>query len=368
MLKSLSVENYRGFKKYTLGGLSRVNLLVGKNNGGKTSLLECVHLLAAGGDPSVLIDIASRRGEMTPASVDEGGFVDISHFFHGHTVGEDAQFSIRSDNSLPSVKVRVVPLSQIDGGPELLDVSRTRNPAFALRIEGAGSDSRGAVPIVLSSEGTIVFGPRRPFRRTLIKEEPSVAPPIQFITPDSLDLRYLAKIWNQILLDSRESEVIEAMRILDPQIASIVFLTGEPQGVRSYGGRAGVILGFKGDHRRVPLGSCGDGMRRLLALSAALIQAKKGFLIIDEMDTGFHYSIMGDVWSLVAKPAIKLDIQVFATTHSFDCVRGLAAVCRDDQTIGSQVSLHKIERGLEASVPFSGAELITAAEHELEVR
>ena len=367
MLKSVAVENYRGFQKYTLGGLSRINLLVGKNNGGKTALLECVHLLAAGGDPSVLIGIASRRGEITSGSPDESSFVDISHFFHGHIVGGDSQFSIRSDNGLPPVTMRVVPLSQIEGTPELFDVSRTRRPAFAMSIECGGSRWKGTGPLFLSSEGTILVDPRRPSRR-YFKEEPSVPPPIQFITPDSLELRQLAAIWNQILLESRESEVIEAMRILDPQIASIVFLTGDPQSFRSYGGRAGVVVSFKGDNRRVPLGSCGDGMRRLLALSAALIQAKHGFLIIDEMDTGFHYSIMGDVWSLVARTAIELDIQVFATTHSFDCVRGLAAVCRQDQAIRTQVSLHKIERRLEAGVPFSGEELITADERQLEVR
>ncbi len=367
MLKSVSVENYRGFKKYTLGGLSRINLLVGKNNGGKTALLECVHLLAAGGDPNVLISVASRRGEITPSSPDESSFVDISHFFHGHLAGEGSHFSVKSDNSLPPVTVRVVPLSQIEDAPELFKTSRTRRPAFAMSIECGGSRSQGIEPIFLSSEGAIQVGPRRPFRRNL-KEEQSVSPPIQFITPDSLELRQLAAIWNQILLESRESEVIEAMRILDPQIASIVFLTGEPQSFRPYAGRAGVVVSFKGDNRRVPLGSCGDGMRRLLALSAALIQAKQGFLIIDEMDTGFHYSIMGDVWALVARTAIELDIQVFATTHSFDCVRGLAAVCRQDQDIRARVSLHKIERGLEASVPFSGEELITADEHQLEVR
>ncbi len=364
MFKSVSVENYRGFGKYTLAGLSRINLLVGKNNGGKTSLLECVHILAAGGDPNVLINVALRRGEITPGSAAEGNFIDISHFFHGHLVGEDSQFSVRSDNGLPPVKVHVVTLAQIESAPELFDLSRTRRPAFAMRIECGES---GTEPIFLSSEGGILVEPRRPSRR-YFKEERSVAPPIQFITPDSLELRPLASIWNQILLESRESEVIEAMRILEPEIASIVFLTGESQTFRPYVGRAGVLVSFKGDSRRVPLGSCGDGMRRLLALSAALIQAKQGFLIVDEIDTGFHYSIMADVWSLVAKTAMKLDVQVFATTHSFDCVRGLAAVCGQDEAVRDQVALHKIERGLELSVPFSGEELITADEHQLEVR
>ena len=63
MINTLKLENYRGFEKYELHGLSRVNLLVGPNNCGKTSVLEAVQLLVSQGDPGVLVESAQRRSE-----------------------------------------------------------------------------------------------------------------------------------------------------------------------------------------------------------------------------------------------------------------------------------------------------------------
>ena len=72
MLGTLRLEGFRGFETYSLSELTRVNLLVGKNNCGKTSILEAIQFLVSGGDPLVLTQAANRRGEVseigTPAS------------------------------------------------------------------------------------------------------------------------------------------------------------------------------------------------------------------------------------------------------------------------------------------------------------
>ncbi len=215
------------------------------------------------------------------------------------------------------VKVMVDLLAVGDKGEGLFGTDPQRRPRLGLRINLGGKDSeRPSRPL---SAGNFL-----PYRG----ETSDLTVPVQFITPESLEMRPLAAICDQILLDSQEGDVIAATKILDPKIESIVFLTGQGEAPPSARGRAGFVASFTDDKRRVPLGSCGDGMRRLLALSAALIRAKGGFLIVDEIDTGFHYSIMTDVWKLVVSTADRLNIQVFATTHSLDCIRGLAEVCR----------------------------------------
>jgi predicted ATPase len=70
----------------------------------------------------------------------------------------------------------------------------------------------------------------------------------------------------------------------------------------------------------VPLRILGDGVNRLFGLILSLVSAKGGVLLVDEIETGFHYSIMPDVWKTVFRVAADLDIQVFATTHSWDCI------------------------------------------------
>ena len=103
MFTFLELENYRGFEHYRLNDLRRVNLLVGKNNCGKTSVLEAVQLLATG-SPSVLATIAKRRGELAfdspdfySASPPSDIRVKLSHFFNGHEFGEGSRFSVTSD-------------------------------------------------------------------------------------------------------------------------------------------------------------------------------------------------------------------------------------------------------------------------------
>ena len=118
----------------------------------------------------------------------------------------------------------------------------------------------------------------------------------------------------------------------------------------------------------VPIGSMGEGFWRLLSLALCLVRAKDGILLIDEIDTGLHYSVMEKMWKLVTETAKRLNIQVFATTHSRDCVESLAAVCHEDVTTNSEVTIQRIERGKKRSVAYTEREIVIAAEHGMEVR
>ena len=115
MLTRIGIDNYRGFASYRMDGLAQVNLLVGKNNSGKTALAEAIHLVTAGGDPIVLAEAAQRRGEMTASDDSSRLFPDLTHFFHGHQFTAGSSFSLRSGNGYPTLTVRLIAL------PELLE-------------------------------------------------------------------------------------------------------------------------------------------------------------------------------------------------------------------------------------------------------
>ena len=109
-------------------------------------------------------------------------------------------------------------------------------------------------------------------------------------------------------------------------------------------------------------------MRRLLALSLSLIRAEHGVLLIDEIDTGLHYSVMGQMWHLVTEAARRANVQVFATTHSQDCVRGLAWLCESFPGLRNEVSLQKIHSDLEEAVALDGEHVVLAVDQGMEVR
>ena len=120
--------------------------------------------------------------------------------------------------------------------------------------------------------------------------------------------------------------------------------------------------------RRFPLGSMGDGIKRLLVLAMTLVKSAGGYLLVDEIDTGLHYSVMVKMWKLVVETARRLDIQVFATSHSLDCIQALAGLYEDEPDVRDELSLHRIEKGAETSIRYSADEILAAARRQVEVR
>jgi len=99
MISSLEIQGYRGFERFELSGLGRVNLLVGTNNSGKTSILESIFLLMSAGDPASLWQVLSRRGErlVTELATSPVTFrieAEVRHLFSGHEILEGSRFAL----------------------------------------------------------------------------------------------------------------------------------------------------------------------------------------------------------------------------------------------------------------------------------
>ena len=372
MINYLELQNYRGFQQYKLSSLLRVNLLVGKNNSGKTSILEAVNLLASAGDPRVIARIARQRGEVIydPDERDARRvpYADVSHFFNGHEFGANSHLTISSDSGLGKLEINVVSVEELgDEGQKFLfeEINARASLGLAIRIGRDSQPSARTGPALpVSEEGAFSFEQSIRYNR-ILRSRPDDGT-VQFVSQDSLERTSMSDMWDKVVTEGKEQDVVQAMQILDRNLTSIVFLSGE-RTIR-YKTRGGILLGFKGTQRRLPLGSYGEGMRRLLALSLSLAKTQNGILLIDEIDTGLHYSIMGDMWRLVAQTAARYNIQVFATTHSFDCVRGLDWLCRHHPELGNEVSLQKIESDLSTAVALDAEQIKIAVEQDIEVR
>ena len=98
------------------------------------------------------------------------------------------------------------------------------------------------------------------------------------------------------------------------------------------------------------------------------MRAARSLLLIDEIDTGFHWTVMEEMWKLVVDNALRSSTQVFATTHSHDCIIGLASLLRNRPDLWGAVSVQKIERGLARSVSFDAEAIIAADDLSIELR
>lgn len=172
--------------------------------------------------------------------------------------------------------------------------------------------------------------------------------------------------FDEIVLTPEEDLLIESLRTIEPGIERIASVSADRQGWGA--SRGGIVVKCKGIEQRIPIGSMGDGIWRMLGLAVALVTAENGILLVDEIDTGLHYSVMADMWKLVKRTSERLNVQVFATTHSRDCYESLAAISRESAGDGSQVTIQRIERDRPDAVVFTEQEIVIASERGLEVR
>ena len=363
MLKSLALRGFRAFESYELAELATVNLLVGKNNSGKTSLLEAVELLVSNGHLSVFSEVARRRGE--GVSYRPRYRVNASHLFFGHTCEPGVCFKLSSDDGR-ELSATILSLDEVGEDADLwetrrnsarrreLDEDEETEPAFGLRIALGAEEEAVALP--MAEDGTILHDWRRPLVRNGLSLSPA-----RFLGLESFASERMGDAWDRVLADGLEDEIAEDMRLLVPEIYSIHFLTGRP-------GRGGILVGLRGGGRRLPIGSYGDGLRRLLALRLALVDATDGYLLIDEIDAGLHWTVIEDVWRLLVEVADRCNVQIFATTHSHDCVRALGTLVKSRPGLAEKLSLQKVHADLDHAVPLRGEQIATAVEQEIEVR
>jgi AAA15 family ATPase/GTPase len=113
----------------------------------------------------------------------------------------------------------------------------------------------------------------------------------------------------------------------------------------------------------------GEGMHRILNLAMAAVTVENGFLLIDEIETGLYHETQTDMWRLILELAQQLNIQVFATTHSWDCVCAFQEALDEleDKSIGKLFRLNQKGDKIR-SVEYTADELAVAIPHSIEVR
>ena len=372
MLTKVQFENYRGFKSYPMEGLKRVNLFVGKNGSGKTAALEGIQFLTSAGNPAVLAEAADRRGELvvrrngTADTGEDYVSVDIAHFFPEHVISRDAcaRFAglvaggqqikasarVTEETDQGNVARLVLEIKASASVPEETD----QGNGARLVLEHANFE-RDPKRFRITHDGSVDL-PSEPSPWELVRTDYSFGRKGVFIGPESANSLEFLFMWNELLSRGRELDVAAVLRVLDQNVESVQFLAPTSTSAR-FPARGGVVVGLKGRVGRVPLGSLGDGMRRLLALATSLAFAKVEPLFVDEIDSGLHYSVMRDMWKIVVTSAKASGTQVFATTHSWDCLDGLSQFCREEPDLAGEVAMHKISTVLPHSAPFTGESL-----------
>ncbi|MEQ9549679.1 MAG: AAA family ATPase [Coleofasciculus sp. G3-WIS-01] len=363
MLSDLTIQNYRCFKDFHIDGLARVNLLVGMNNCGKTTLLEAVYLFVNQGNPQCLGYLLYNRGELVErSSFSLPGepprplsYYQISHLFYGHapSLNSTIRFSSTQDNNLPVEIIR-----------QKAEKPKNITP-FELVVRLNSKEVTYNIPVYSDDliEYRLLTFPGFPNQYYgSSKLEDKFTNKTWFIPTNNLNNQSIADMWNDITLTPKEYQVINALKILDENIERISF-TNKPNF------NSGILCKRSQEEYPIPLSSMGEGMRRILNLAMAAVTVENGFLLIDEIETGLYYEAQTDMWRFILKVAHELNIQVFATTHSWDCICAFQEAL-DELDNPSMGKLFRLSRKGEEIRPveYDSEKLGVAVRQTIEVR
>lgn len=364
MYSSIRINGYRGLDSFRMERLGRVNLLVGTNNSGKTSILECIELLQSAGSPHVLSAIAGRRGEWgypTEQEIRESltrqDFLDVKHLFSNREL--PGEIVVEAD-CIPGTRLArwndkvVVRTREIDESDlETEDVEEDEQFALHIRWSRAEDDYKAFI----NHDGFLVV-PRR-----LLRARNGSSQAVQFITTRGMTATDVVRTYSKFVLGPKDEAITQALRIVEPAVERIAPALDERGLYREAPGGVKVKLHEIADP--VPIGNLGDGMWRMLGLALSISNAAGRVLLVDEIDTGLHYTVMEDMWRMISEQAAALSVQVFATTHSRDCYESLSAAVESD--VGD-VTIQRIDRSREKAVSITNQAIVAAAERNVEVR
>jgi predicted ATP-dependent endonuclease of OLD family len=304
MIESLEVDGFRGLRRLKVEGFGRVNLIIGRNNSGKTALMEAV-AVAEGIDDTAYV-LATLQGLRLPNEsmhklnrfwlpFFSNGKIDEGFVMNARTLnGEDRSVSVRKGEAPHDLAVRSRPRTLLS------DLW-----AIEMRIT-VGKHERN-VRITANSE------------KINFPEQVSASGKYWYwIGPHKNLGPSEVQCFSDIKQIGRESLLLDVLKQVDSRISSIELLAPN-------GAQAEIFVRLAPDAPLFNIGLMGDGFQRCFELSVAAVGADVQVIFIDEFENGLHFSVFEPVWRWLASTAATRNLQVFVTTHSEECVQ---AACR----------------------------------------
>jgi energy-coupling factor transporter ATP-binding protein EcfA2 len=392
ILNSLEIQRFRCFRELRIGHLGRVNLIVGKNNVGKSTILEALRLYAKPASVDELMDILASRNEIAEAEVEA--------WYRNLTFSPPVDSLFFGRRSTPGEEGAIV-IGSLDSREQRLSISLESQYHSTIDVEGSQRGRKSfenvqhaelyyrqlLVTFRIGSLIQVFFRAREPaFYRVFElpvtecdtrKKSENLATtllrtiPFYAVGPNGLSSDGVGELWDNVALSPLEQDVISALQIISPGVDRVALRASRDKVRGNSHDRDMVIripfVKVDGFDEPIPLRALGDGVNRLFGIVLALVHAKDGLLLVDEIENGIHYSVQAALWRLVFEMATRLNVQVFATTHSYDCIKAFEEAARESEEEGVLVRLaRKGDRTLVGE--FDERELEIAVEGEIEVR
>ena len=340
MLTSLHIKNFRGFHDLKVGPLARVNLIAGKNNVGKTGVLEALYLLFSNAEQFQSFPSAFRNSqEKVVGNPDKQEQKDnfasfwkwLPYKSQDKEIGQtDIKASISEDDAF------IVTLDEQYVIPPL------DNLVFHYQKQNSEERvARSAIPFSTHAET-----PKNWLRLGICSTR-------HYPPPEDADL------FNSLNIKKKEKKLLEYLQVIEPRLEDLKYLKvgSEP-----------LVYADVGLSELIPITQLGQGFARVFRFFSEMLIEDAKIILIDEIENGIHQSVLPEIWKGLAGIAREENLQIFATTHSWECIQAA------HQVFGASghynFALHRLQRvkGKIQAVTHDQEMIEVAAETELEIR
>ncbi len=355
--KEISISGFRSIKEISISDLKQVNLFVGKNNCGKTSMLESLFIITGISNPKIPLTLNQfrdikyilgddkdyklifnqldyQKGIKIEAIIgDQKRELEIKPHFQ---TGKDAGTSTFDENSFKNLdydSLAVFETSMVNGLDYSFRINK-KNYKAAVYRKGLLYEQLAPKNYKETTNGTYVSSQN-----------------ILQLLPNRL---------NNLILRKKISGIIKILQKIDKNIESISI------------GTDNLIYFDTGLSELVPINVMGDGIRRLLSIIVTIANQKNGFVFIDEIENGFHHKTLKILWQTIFDTAREYNVQIFATTHSYECIKSFqeAYIYNKHPEDEDEIKLYRFENKQERHIAhsFSYKELEDLLTENWEVR
>ncbi|MCY3569422.1 MAG: AAA family ATPase [Chloroflexi bacterium] len=359
MLTEVSIQNFRAFDNFEMSNLSRINLIAGRNNAGKSSLLEAMFLASFGNRPDGAVNThVTRYREVEKLSevtnVLSGLPAYWRLFFRGLCDDQEIRISL-TDDELGLYRLTATltnPPTSLDPDDPARD-TRQSTTALAGRMLllhfEVPDGTVGRVWLGPSEQGVRAIGPDED-QRLQFPHAVGILPPTAGMGPEQ------AVTLGRMRIARESNHLLSTLKVIEPELRSVEdsSATGIP-----------AIWGDVGLSELIPLSLMGEGMTHAARIIIDMWEVRGGVILIDEVESGLHHSVLEDFWRAIERAAVDLDVQVLATTHSLECIQAAAS------GVGSEhLRLHRLDQvdGKVTSVSYEPDVLEASFKMGLEVR
>jgi AAA15 family ATPase/GTPase len=349
MLKNIQIANFRCLEQTQIKGFSNINLIGGKNNIGKTALLEAL-LLYIMPQTNAILELRANRQESKQFIQKIPKRTVWDNFFYQPEdsillTGED------QDNYYKNVAINIINSQTIPANipPEyyhkfLEILSQNSGQIYPLEIQ-VTADNYHQTSLIID---TITSA-------NLELNIQNAEIPFLYCN-QIISNEKLTQLYDQARLNDQDHIVLNILKIVDPSLEAIEsFSLGQPT----------IFLKQK-NKKRLPISLFGDAINRITMIILKLINNQQKILLIDEIENGLHYSIYQELWHKLFSLCQEMNVQIFATTHSLEMIQSFAAVglqndenqkmsayfeltkhCKTQQVIGIKRDLDTLDYAIE---------------------